>query len=202
VAALGSACTVIDEHGAAIDRIEVETAPEGIADKLMQHNPMVHPSVTMRSTALHELGGYRELAGRTAQDYDLWLRMAERWQLANLSASLLHYRMHGDQITIDKSVQQKRAAEFYRELARQRRSGVSENVAAAHEHVSKLAKQISSECAADVLHRAALLAQRGDAAQARSLRWRAIRQAPTSPAVRQFLRGRLAWYLRRAVGAR
>lgn len=52
-----------------------------------------HPTVMMRRKAVLAVGGYREEM-MPAEDYDLWLRMGECGQLANLPDIVLRYRMH------------------------------------------------------------------------------------------------------------
>jgi hypothetical protein len=41
-----------------------------------------------------------------AEDYDLWLRIADRFQFANLEAVLLKYRIHPFQVSMRKTAQQ------------------------------------------------------------------------------------------------
>ena len=48
----------------------------------------------MRRAAVEAVGGYRRAYLR-AEDYDLWLRLAERGKLANLQEPLLEYRIAG-----------------------------------------------------------------------------------------------------------
>lgn len=51
-----------------------------------------HPTAMIRTDALLKVNGYRDLA--PCEDYDLWLRLAEIGQLANMPEILLHYRFH------------------------------------------------------------------------------------------------------------
>jgi glycosyltransferase involved in cell wall biosynthesis len=54
---------------------------------------IIHPAVVMRREAFLAVGGYRaEVA--SAEDLDLWLRLAERGRLANVPEMLLKYRRH------------------------------------------------------------------------------------------------------------
>jgi hypothetical protein len=48
----------------------------------------------MRRDAYERAGGYRE-GLRLCEDFDLWCRMAEVTELANLDAPLVQYRLHG-----------------------------------------------------------------------------------------------------------
>ena len=53
----------------------------------------VHTALARRSCLL-EIGGFNE-ALRSAEDYDLWLRMAERYAFAYLDEPVAKYRIHG-----------------------------------------------------------------------------------------------------------
>jgi hypothetical protein len=63
--------------------------------------PLVHPAVLMRKDIFVSVGGYRKVVV-DAEDYDLWLRIAERSHLANLEEVVLKYRRHPYQISILK----------------------------------------------------------------------------------------------------
>lgn len=93
---LGSAVDLIDGAGRVVGQFCHPESDSAIRACLATHNCLVHPSVMMRTTAYHAVGGYRE-AFAHAEDYDLWLRMAEVGQIANLSHSTLLYRLHPGQ---------------------------------------------------------------------------------------------------------
>ena len=52
----------------------------------------------IRRSALENIGGYR-CQFRLAEDYDLWLRLIEEGQIANLPEPLVYYRKHPTQVT-------------------------------------------------------------------------------------------------------
>ena len=60
---------------------------------LLKRNPFIHSAVTARTQIVREVGGYRS-AFDLAEDYDLWLRIAEVAQLANIPEVLVSYRVH------------------------------------------------------------------------------------------------------------
>ena len=62
---------------------------------------MVHPATMIRRDALMSLGGYEESL-EAAQDFDLWLRLAERGRLANLNELILNYRVHLTSVSIGR----------------------------------------------------------------------------------------------------
>jgi glycosyltransferase involved in cell wall biosynthesis len=66
--------------------------------------PLIHPSAIIRFSQFKDLR-YDERI-RYAQDYDLWLRIKERSNLANLAECLLLYRVHDESITGAQAVEQ------------------------------------------------------------------------------------------------
>ena len=67
-----------------------------IARGLVAHNRFTHSSLMFRASLLRALGGYKE-NWKTAQDYDLVLRAARAYKVANIPEVLLkyRYRAHG-----------------------------------------------------------------------------------------------------------
>lgn len=61
-------------------------------------NPVAHPSVMMRRSAVLEAGNYRDLPPGN-EDYDLWVRMALLVRFATLDQPLLQYRIHDQSAT-------------------------------------------------------------------------------------------------------
>lgn len=83
--------------------------------------PMVHPSVMMRAESLRRIGGYREY--RTWEDHDLFLRLAEVGELANLPAVLLRYRLHQGSIVHQREADKSPVMTAILQAAAQRRGG-------------------------------------------------------------------------------
>jgi glycosyltransferase involved in cell wall biosynthesis len=92
VALLGGAANTIDETGRVLFRVDVPTSNDEIKMALPNQNVFVS-GVVIRRDALLALGGYRR-AFQTAEDYDLWLRLSELYDVANLSDVVVHYRVH------------------------------------------------------------------------------------------------------------
>jgi glycosyltransferase involved in cell wall biosynthesis len=59
---------------------------------------LAHPAVMYRREVVRQAGGYRP-AFKHAEDFDLWLRMADITEICNIPEPLLIYRTHGDQVT-------------------------------------------------------------------------------------------------------
>ena len=85
--------------------VELPTSHEAIAQVLPTANCMYHPSVILRRTEILKLGGYRP-EFKNAEDYDLWLRVARAYRLANIPVPLLRYRFSTDGMTLGKKWQQ------------------------------------------------------------------------------------------------
>jgi len=56
-------------------------------------SPLSHPAVMLRRREVLALGGYRPQLG-PSDDYDLWLRLAEQHDLANVPREVVRYRLH------------------------------------------------------------------------------------------------------------
>lgn len=127
VAVVGTAVQRISETGAAGPEVRHPAAWQAIARGLRHGNCLAHPSVMMRRDAVMEVGGYREFL-RHAEDYDLWTRVAERQELANLPDCLLRYRVHGGQVSWAVAESQVLGTLAARGLARARRRSGREPV--------------------------------------------------------------------------
>lgn len=98
---LGSAALYLADGVRTTIAIHVPSEPAQIERAMQRGNCMIHPAVMMRSEAVRAAGGYRSCFV-AAQDYDLWLRMLERGQLANLAEPLIYYRFHAEQAPLLK----------------------------------------------------------------------------------------------------
>ena len=77
---------------------------------LVRANRLAMSSVVARRRCFEEVGGFDE-GLPLAQDWDMWLRVAESWEVGTLSAPLTVYRLHGDQRTAQQSALRRREAE-------------------------------------------------------------------------------------------
>ena len=76
----------------------------------------------IRREVLAWAGGYRGgIVG--AEDYDLWLRIADRYRLANLGEVVVNYRIHPNQVSMRKREQQTLSKLAAKTSAHLRRSG-------------------------------------------------------------------------------
>lgn len=99
VVAVGGAAIFVDDEGV---ELGIQFYPEADAEitKLLQagQSPAIHPAACMRTAAFKASSGYRP-AFELAQDFDLWLRMAEHGRIANIPQVVLRYRTHTGQLS-------------------------------------------------------------------------------------------------------
>lgn len=128
IALVGTWMECIDAEGRSLSSVNMPTDPQIIKDEMLKENCIAHPSVMFRKDAVLATGGYQTTLGRYAQDYDLWLRLLEQYQIANLSEHLLRYRMHSQQITYKNLPQQGKAAWKARRFAIKRRKKMGKSL--------------------------------------------------------------------------
>jgi glycosyltransferase involved in cell wall biosynthesis len=119
---LGSRVTLIDEYDSPIRESDHKLTHEEIDAELLKGIgwAIVHPAAMMRADALRAIGGYDEQY-RTAQDLDLFLRLAEHGKLANLPEPLVQYRQHLESVNFAKAQQQANLKEQIVQAACKRR---------------------------------------------------------------------------------
>jgi GT2 family glycosyltransferase len=102
---LGGAVECINPAGRALVTWSDPTEHYEIMRALDERCPLRQPAVLMRRDAFASIGGYRAPFA-PAEDYDLWLRIAEHYQIANLEQVVLKYRIHPHQVSLRKPTQQ------------------------------------------------------------------------------------------------
>lgn len=94
--AVGSQVLLIDPEGSPMCTLPIRETHEEI-DKwhieAASGTALCNPTVTMRTEAMRAAGAYHDDT-IWAEDYDLFLRMAERGKIATMPEVLLHYRQH------------------------------------------------------------------------------------------------------------
>lgn len=82
------------------------SAPTAIRQKTYTVGPeLSHPGSIIRTSAIKAVGGYRRQFAST-QDYDLWLRLLESYELGNVPCTLMLYRQHDNAISQAKTTEQ------------------------------------------------------------------------------------------------
>jgi len=111
-ALIGSSFYQVNEEGKTVFWTRVLTEDSEIRRGLKNQNWFGHGSVLIRKSAFIECEGYNE-EFECAQDYDLWLRISEKFKIANIEEPLYCWRFATDNITITK----KKKQIYYKELA-------------------------------------------------------------------------------------
>ena len=126
IALVGAAVEVIDAEGHRLDTVQLPTQPEQIRTHMREFGcALAHPTVLFRRDAVLQMGGFRK-AYKYAEDYDLWLRMLERFDFANLQEVLLDYRRHNTSVSYQHATQQILSAWCARVVAKLRLEGLSD----------------------------------------------------------------------------
>jgi glycosyltransferase involved in cell wall biosynthesis len=113
---------VIDERGNFVrENWAIPVGDDRIGERLIEINQFCHGAAMIRKKTLDTVGMYREFF-EYAQDYDLWLRISEKFGVGNLPVFLLQYRESDDGISSNKILIQSRYAGVAREMALQRRA--------------------------------------------------------------------------------
>ncbi len=125
--AIGSNAIVIDSSGRDTGAKLVPTESFPATAELLQRNTFLHPTIMMRRAAVVSVGLYRS-ACIYAEDYDLWLRLAEIGEMENMREPLLRFRMHAHQTSKTRRLKQRAATALARQMAIRRRSGRGEGI--------------------------------------------------------------------------
>ena len=113
-AVVGGNTLIIDEQSREIGRRVYPSAHADLVRVITRYNPLAQPTCTIRRSALADVGTYDERFSR-CQDYDLWLRMAARYKIANLPAFTIKYRVSATQ---GKAVHLRESLRFTLEIQR------------------------------------------------------------------------------------
>jgi glycosyltransferase involved in cell wall biosynthesis len=120
VALVGSSCYVIDEDGRTLRLNDVLRTNEEIQRRLPRRNCFCHGTVMVRKKCLVDVGCYRE-EFEGAEDYDLYLRLGELFELRNLGDPLYKWRQNPKSFSGAEPIKLDKFAVFAQELARERK---------------------------------------------------------------------------------
>lgn len=93
LAALSCGWRRIDEEGRVLYVHRPATGPDILRFRVMFASPLLHPGAMFRADAVRAVGGY-DPAFWTAQDTDLWARLAPCAELDNITEPLVDWRQH------------------------------------------------------------------------------------------------------------
>lgn len=89
---IGSNITIIDEKSNIIGYREYPENDEALKKVILRYNPFTQSSIIIRRSVIEEVGMY-DKKWKVCSDYDLWLRIGEKWKLANIQEYLVKYRL-------------------------------------------------------------------------------------------------------------
>lgn len=101
VAAVGGQILLVDDCNRVIGTDQTfPTRDCDIVPDMLCGPSMAQPAVLFRRSAVLGVGNYRNIGPVNVEDYDLWLRLSTRYQLANLPVPVLRYRVHERSSTV------------------------------------------------------------------------------------------------------
>jgi glycosyltransferase involved in cell wall biosynthesis len=95
-ALVGGHTLIIDEQSRELGIRRYPSAYTEICEVITRFNPFAQSAVMLRRSMLREVGHYDPAYPR-CQDYDLWLRTASRFPVANLDQPVIRYRISAAQ---------------------------------------------------------------------------------------------------------
>jgi glycosyltransferase involved in cell wall biosynthesis len=101
VAGLGMWTQVVTQEGKALFMLTPPTEPDAIRRQRFFRSCLAHPSMMLRVDAVRAAGNYRA-AYPSAEDLDLFLRLMERYDCANLPELGLYYELNEGGISATK----------------------------------------------------------------------------------------------------
>lgn len=106
VAVVGSQLSFLNSDGNTVTGFSRYPCDSNLlAKKIVEGCFLAHPSVMFRKSLIQNLGGYRKQFTH-AEDYDLWLRVSQYFDLANIDLPLTYYRQHPNQVSVRKRHEQ------------------------------------------------------------------------------------------------
>ena len=105
VVIVGSSMSVMDEAGKIMHEHRVLLHDPELRQELLVRSPFAHGSVMFRRSAFDAAGPYQQEFW-PAEDYELWLRLALKGELANIDDCLYVYREHDSGISAQNLARQ------------------------------------------------------------------------------------------------
>jgi len=107
VGAIGSWYYIINENGEIIGNCQPPANNIRIKKAFLNSAPIIHSSLMVKSKVLENVGFYDE-EFRYAQDRDLLLRIAKKYELMVITEYLVEYRNNKNSISLQKEIEQKK----------------------------------------------------------------------------------------------
>jgi glycosyltransferase involved in cell wall biosynthesis len=142
---VGTDYFMINEKGEVVHIVKCLNGSRELQAKLLEGNQFGHGSVMLRRECIDKVGTYRE-EFKFAQDYDFCLRIAEVYDMANISEPLYKWRINIKSVSVKRKVLQDKYALLAIELAKERRqSGKDKLQSLKREEIDKLLNELISD---------------------------------------------------------
>jgi len=153
VGVVGGGMEAIDARGASLPNFALpyQAVPRPVESReiqtaLLSYCAIWQNSVLMRKEAFTLVGGYRT-PFLQAEDYDLWLRIAERFEMANLKQPVFKFRYHPSQLSVRKRTEQTLCYLAARASAAGRKAGQPDPLDSAKEITPAVLVALGVSCA-------------------------------------------------------
>lgn len=125
-------CVYMDEAGDVTgEKSGIPTTYQKIKKILPVGSSIIHPSILIKKEVLLEMGGYRAL--KTAEDYDLWLRMLTKgFVIESINEPLIYYRIRENSMTNSDKYLQYLMDTYLRGLYRERKKTGNDSFSTDH----------------------------------------------------------------------
>jgi glycosyltransferase involved in cell wall biosynthesis len=120
VSLVGTYLYRIDEKGRMVSVYTLKEDNDSIKNDLLNTCPLMHSSIMFRKRCVEEVGGYREKVGPT-EDLDLYFRVSEKFNLANIPELLQCFRINPEGVSLKRRFDQIRYDKLVRLMAEERR---------------------------------------------------------------------------------
>jgi glycosyltransferase involved in cell wall biosynthesis len=120
VGLVGTDYLFTNEKGKVVHIVKCLNGSRELRTKLLEGNQFGHGSVMLRRECIDKVGTYRE-EFKFSQDYDFYLRIAEVYDVANISEPLYKWRINIESVSVKKKALQDKYALLAIELAKERK---------------------------------------------------------------------------------
>jgi len=168
----------IDMEGRELGAQRPWPSNERLARQMLKRCVLVHTGVMYRGDLVRRIK-YREFF-RYAQDYDLFLRLADAGEIAILPEVLVKQRLNYEGVTVQRFHEQAQYARYARTFARQRLARGTDDCERVAANPQAISPYISSRASLGFYHyrRGLLRVTLGDMRAARPEFWRSLRAVP------------------------
>jgi GT2 family glycosyltransferase len=150
VGLLGALADCMNSEGKSLGfrvHLNPPTDDEKIRLALREQSPFCQPTIMLRREAFEVVEGYRPVLAQ-AEDYDLFVRIAERFCCAGLEQVVLNYRIHPHQLSMHKQRQQSLCMLAAQASAAARRNGKPDPLDSVKEITPKVVEYLGISMAA------------------------------------------------------